>query len=89
MQFSRKKQKLMKRIQVGPVKGISLKMQEHERAKKLDYKPLTSELDTSNKVFVDKDSMAMANLVAEQIKRDVEGFSLSRLETRAAAPAVR
>ena len=42
---------LVKRIQRGPVKGISLKVQEEEREKRLDWVPKESEINT-DKVFV-------------------------------------
>ena len=38
---------LMKRLQKGSVTGISLKLQEEEREKKLDYMPDKSAIDTS------------------------------------------
>ena len=39
---------MMKRIQKGPVKGISLKLQEEEREKKMDFVPERSELQVEN-----------------------------------------
>jgi small subunit ribosomal protein S17e len=42
---------LVKRIQRGPVKGISLKVQEEERERRLDWVPKESEIDI-NKVLL-------------------------------------
>ena len=39
---------LMKRIEKGPVRGISLKLQEMERERKMDFIPEKSEIDIAN-----------------------------------------
>ena len=44
---------LMKRIQTGPVRGISLAMQEEEREKKMEKLPDKSAIDTEN-IVVDE-----------------------------------
>mmetsp|Transcript_6579 Transcript_6579/g.15693 ORF Transcript_6579/g.15693 Transcript_6579/m.15693 type:complete len:131 (+) Transcript_6579:83-475(+) len=49
---------LMKRIQKGPVRGISLKLQEAERERKMDYVPDRSEVDMDS-IPVDPDTREM------------------------------
>ena len=49
---------LMKRIQKGPVRGISLRLQEEERARKLDYVPEVSIVNTRD-IKVDAQTIEM------------------------------
>merc|ERR1712196_768120 len=49
---------LMKRIQKGPVRGISLKLQEEERERRMEYVPDRSEVDT-DQIHIDVDTKDM------------------------------
>merc|ERR1712005_48130 len=69
---------LMKRIQRGPVRGISLKLQEEERERRMDFVPDESAVNTDN-IEVDRDTMEMlrsinmANLPGVQLESGNQG----------------
>ena len=63
---------LMKRIQVGPVRGISLKIQEEQRERRLEKAPEHSKVDILN-VPVDEETMKMLEKIG---MNGLTGFQL-------------
>ncbi|MES1918769.1 40S ribosomal protein S17 [Bonamia ostreae] len=72
--------RLMRRIQRGPVKGVTLKLQEYERERKMDYEPLVSDLDT-RRILIDPDTEQMVKSVIKRIAPvNPEDYNMTNLE---------
>ncbi|XP_076899810.1 small ribosomal subunit protein eS17-like [Bidens hawaiensis] len=72
---------LMKRIQKGPVRGISLKLQEEERERRMDFVPDESAIKVDN-IEVDKETI---ELLASLGMSDLPGVILKEEATVVAA----
>ena len=72
---------LMRRIQRGPVRGISLKLQEEERERKDNYVPEVSAVDTTN-IEVDNDTKAMLKSIDFANLSNVTVVSVGGQESR-------
>ncbi|XP_020250660.1 40S ribosomal protein S17-like [Asparagus officinalis] len=73
---------LMRRIQRGPVRGISLKLQEEERERRMDFVPDESEIKVE-RIEVDKETMEMLSSIG---MGDLPGVE-KQAEVVAQAPA--
>ena len=64
---------IMKRLARGPVRGISLKLQEEERERRMDYVPTVSAIDQAiaDGVKVDKKTMHMLKHMEVGVPRNV------------------
>ena len=74
---------LMKRISLGPVRGISLKLQEEEREKKMDYVPEVSIVDQAvqSGIEVDETTLSMLSKLSCGVPSSVKCKSLGNLAT--------
>jgi len=64
---------LMKRIARGPVRGISLKLQEEERERRMDFVPEVSAIASEN-IEVDPDTYA---LLRAELGMDLPGVTMA------------
>ena len=72
---------LMKRIQKGPVRGISFKLQEEERERKDQYVPEVSALDLSHSkgvLNVDKQTAELVKSLGMKLPLSVINISANR-----------
>ena len=76
---------LMKRIQRGPVRNISLKLQEEERERRLDFVPEVSAIDTEL-IEIDSETKAMLDFLQMENLPGVQVATVSACCLRACLP---
>ena len=69
---------LMKRIQKGPVRGISIKLQEEERERRDNYVPEVSALQPTEGIEIDIDTEAMLKELSYGMMAEVRVVDLSK-----------
>lgn len=77
---------IMKRLAKGPVRGISLKLQEEERERRMDFVPEVSIVDQkiNDGLVVDKKVMAMIKKMETGVPRNVRVETLADRKAAAA-----